>query len=692
VTIQNSLIWGNDAVSGPQVFNNLGTSSYASTLVQGLGVGGFTGSEDPAFAAPEPASSAPTTAGDYRLLPGSAAINAGDNAFTSEATDLDGNPRLVDGIIDLGAYEAPAFTLTEASGNNQRTFPGTAFSNPLVVSVALSDTATYPDYPLEGGSVTFVGPDTGAGIDPPMVSAAIDSSNQASASVRANSTAGSYTVSASTFGNANTVDFRLANVTGVVSITRDDSSPTNADNLAFTVVFSDSVSGVDASNFSLDTTSTVTGTIASVSGSGTTWTVTVDSITGDGTLRLDMVNDTGMTPGVGGLPFTTGETYTVDNTAPTVAIGTPSTTLTQGEPVDFPITITDADSINLTAGDVTLNATGDVTGTVVVSDGTTDTPTVTVENLTGDGTFTISIAAGVAEDSVGNTSAAAGPSASVTVDNPPPPVDPVDVRPVLECVADNGNGSYTARFGYLNENAAAITIPIGEDNKFTPTPQDRGQPTEFQPGRIVEAFAVDFDGSNLVWTLQGRTSTASRTSQACDPEAGPDTLRLQFLNGSGNKFVAYGEERQLLTESCPFVLEASPALLDVSASGGDACHFGGRQRMGVRSAGERGGGTDSITAGEELTLALGADVGSRLANAVDLRIDARNGAAVTVAFYAGDSLVGQQTIAASGGDSNPQTYTADAGGAGFDRIVLGAESGLYGLKGFRDAVVFRFND
>ena len=96
--------------AGTQVFNS-NTLTYASTLVQGLGVGGFTGNEDPAFAAPEPATNAPTTAGDYRLLPGSAAINAGDNAFTSEPTDLDGNPRIVGGTIDLGAYEAPEFTL-----------------------------------------------------------------------------------------------------------------------------------------------------------------------------------------------------------------------------------------------------------------------------------------------------------------------------------------------------------------------------------------------------------------------------------------------------------------------------------------------------------------------------------------------------------------------------------------------------
>ncbi len=87
------------------------------------------------------------------------------------------------------------------------------------------------------------------------------------------------------------------------------------------------------------------------------------------------------------------------------------------------------------------------------------------------------------------------------------------VRPILECVEHLGGGAYRAHFGYLNENAVEVTIPVGSDNRFTPSPQDRGQPTLFSPGRTPyypnAAFQVDFDGNPLVWTLDGRTSTAS---------------------------------------------------------------------------------------------------------------------------------------------------------------------------------------
>lgn len=43
--------------------------------------------------------------GDYTLAAGSQAINAGNNDFVTAETDLAGNPRIVNGIVDIGAYE-----------------------------------------------------------------------------------------------------------------------------------------------------------------------------------------------------------------------------------------------------------------------------------------------------------------------------------------------------------------------------------------------------------------------------------------------------------------------------------------------------------------------------------------------------------------------------------------------------------
>jgi hypothetical protein len=54
-----------------------------------------------------PASSAPTTSGDYRLYSScSPAANTGlDLSSYADTTDADGNPRHAEGNVDMGAYE-----------------------------------------------------------------------------------------------------------------------------------------------------------------------------------------------------------------------------------------------------------------------------------------------------------------------------------------------------------------------------------------------------------------------------------------------------------------------------------------------------------------------------------------------------------------------------------------------------------
>jgi hypothetical protein len=50
--------------------------------------------------------------GDYRLQVGSPCINTGTNAYAQGATDLDGNPRIIGGVVDMGAYESTSGSTT----------------------------------------------------------------------------------------------------------------------------------------------------------------------------------------------------------------------------------------------------------------------------------------------------------------------------------------------------------------------------------------------------------------------------------------------------------------------------------------------------------------------------------------------------------------------------------------------------
>lgn len=79
-----------------------------------------------------------------------------------------------------------------------------------------------------------------------------------------------------------------------ISILRADANPTGASTVSWTVTFSESVSAVDSGDFDLAEAGGVSGaTFSSVTGSGTTWTVTANTGIGNGTLGLNLVdNDT----------------------------------------------------------------------------------------------------------------------------------------------------------------------------------------------------------------------------------------------------------------------------------------------------------------------------------------------------------------------------------------------------------------
>ncbi len=126
ITIQNSILWGNAASNGTEIFD----ANAASTINYSLGAWGYVGTGnldiDPLFRTPIDATSAPTTTGDYRLQAASPAINAGDNTANTTPTDRDGNPRIIEGTIDMGAYEyvpvIPELQIDYPTGQ-----PGSAF-------------------------------------------------------------------------------------------------------------------------------------------------------------------------------------------------------------------------------------------------------------------------------------------------------------------------------------------------------------------------------------------------------------------------------------------------------------------------------------------------------------------------------------------------------------------------------------
>ncbi len=194
----------------------------------------------------------------------------------------------------------------------------------------------------------------------------------------------------------------------VASIVLANPSPTNAASVSWTVTFSESVSAVDATDFALVASGGVSGAgISGVTGGGTTWTVTANTGSGEGTLGLNLVDndsiiDAGNNPlggaGAGNGNFT-GPIYTIDRTSPTVTINQNNADPTKVSPIHFTVIFSESVT-GFTASDVQLGGTANPTTVNITGSGTTYD--VAVSGMSGSGTVTATVIAGAAQDSAGN--------------------------------------------------------------------------------------------------------------------------------------------------------------------------------------------------------------------------------------------------------------------------------------------------
>jgi hypothetical protein len=227
-----------------------------------------------------------------------------------------------------------------------------------------------------------------------------------------------------------------------VTATTSNGSYNAGDTISISVNFSSAVSISGTPQLTLET-GTTDRTVNYASGSGSTtlvFTYTVQA--GDTSSDLDYASTSALALNGGTInesisgtpasltlpdPGTTGslganKALVIDTTAPTVSIGSPSSSITRSGPVTFTITYSGQNSITLVAHQIQLNTTGNVGVDSIGVSGSGSTRTVTLSSLTGNGTVGISLPSGTASDTAGNLAPSAGPSTTSTVDNTGPTV------------------------------------------------------------------------------------------------------------------------------------------------------------------------------------------------------------------------------------------------------------------------------
>ena len=156
-SLKNCILWGNKYEFGSdkevESSDSESNPTYTNTLVEGLAVGGFQGTENPLFI--NQPSAGLGTSGDLRLQACSPILNAGNNADNSTTVDLGGNNRKV-GTIDLGAYEyqsAPPAVVTPTVSVSHPTTCGGTEGN-IRLSGFLNNTAYSVTYKKNNVSVS----------------------------------------------------------------------------------------------------------------------------------------------------------------------------------------------------------------------------------------------------------------------------------------------------------------------------------------------------------------------------------------------------------------------------------------------------------------------------------------------------------------------------------------------------------
>jgi len=218
----------------------------------------------------------------------------------------------------------------------------------------------------------------------------------------------------------------------LLAIQRTAAEATTAATLTYTLVFSEAVTNVDASDFVVSTTGTATGSVTSVTGSGNTRTVTVETVTGTGKIGLSLNTGHGITDIAGNaLPDgnpADNEAYTVDRTLPTLLSLNRLTAgdgATNADSVQFLAVFSEAVS-GLAAGDFALTGTATTGASITsVSGNGSSVITITVGSVSGDGTLGVALAASpTITDAIGNGLTNISPTSTIaesyTIDNSAP--------------------------------------------------------------------------------------------------------------------------------------------------------------------------------------------------------------------------------------------------------------------------------
>ena len=380
---------------------------------------------------------------------------------SSAAQDAAGNQSVVSNTLSL-VYDSvqPTVTLTTTANSNTNlsSIPITATFSKAVTGLTLSGITV-----TNGTASSLAGSGT-------TYTFSVAPSAQGAVTIQI--PASSATDSA---GNTNLVSNTLTltydSIAPTVTLTSTASDPTNVSPIAVTATFSEAVTGLTLSDFTVSN-----GTAGSLSGSGTTYTFSVTP-TANGSVSVTLPANSAQDTATNGNTVSNTLTRTFSTTQPTVTVASTLTSPTNQSPI--PVTVTFSTNVTgFTSSSVTL---GNGTLSGFAGSGSSYSFNVTPS---AQGAVTVSVAAGVAQDSASNQNLASNslsvvyntvaPTATLTsTSGSATNVSPI---PVTLTFSESVTGFTLSGLTVTNGTASALT-GSGASYAFNVTPSGQGAVT-----------------------------------------------------------------------------------------------------------------------------------------------------------------------------------------------------------------------
>ncbi len=255
------------------------------------------------------------------------------------------------------------------------------------------------------------------------------------------------------------VDAVAPSVTSTVPVGGSLSTDTSVD---FTVNFSESVSNISIDDFALGTTGSATGTITGISASvGSSVTVTVSGISGNGTIKLNLNGATDIADSLGNAfpaAYTSGTTHTVAiptaPDAPTIGAATPG----DGQ-VSVAFTAPGNNGGSAITGYTVTSNPGGFTGG---GNGFTTSP-ITVAGLSNGTAYTFTVTAmnAIGTSTTSGTSASATPKGGQTITFAQPAAQNYGTTPTLTATAASATGTDGLTVSFSSSTTGVCTTTSG---------------------------------------------------------------------------------------------------------------------------------------------------------------------------------------------------------------------------------------